>query len=238
MLDEITITDSGKAKIAAHLAARVASPTGQAYGELQSAYEFYNKQLFQDRLPACLITLSRGHAKALGYFCHKRFVQLNDGTKTTDEICLNPQYLKERTLEQSLSTLVHEMCHLEQAHFGKTSRGGYHNKQWGDLMKAVGLIPSNTGAPGGKETGQKMTHYIESNGAFQTKTQALVDGGFSLSWGDGSLEVKAPTKAGSRVKYTCPSCDTNVWGKGGLTINCEPCDTQFVDSASTGEDDK
>jgi hypothetical protein len=212
------------------------NPTSQAYGELQSAYDFYNAQLFDGRLPPCLITLSRKHGKALGYFIHKRFVQLADGTKTTDEICLNPQYLKGRTLEQSLSTLVHEMCHLEQAHFGQTSRGGYHNKQWGEMMKAVGLIPSNTGEPGGKETGQKMTHYVESNGQFAQKTQALVDGGFSLSWGDGSLEVKAPTKAGSRVKYTCPSCDSNVWGKGGLTINCELCDTLFIGSDNAGDD--
>lgn len=216
------------------------NPTSQAYGELQSAYDFYNAQLFAGKLPPCLITMSRKHNKALGYFCHKRFVQLNDGTKTTDEICLNPQYLKGRKLEESLSTLVHEMCHLEQAHFGKTSRGGYHNKQWGDMMKAVGLIPSNTGAPGGKETGQKMTHYIESNGAFQKKTQALVDGGFSLSWGDGELELKTSAKAGSRVKYSCQNCDTNVWGKGGLAIMCKPCNTLMHGSdgtASLGEDD-
>src|SRR5262245_14971271 len=36
---------------------------------------------------------------------------------------------------QILSTLVHEMVHGEQHHYGKPSRGGYHNKQWADWME-------------------------------------------------------------------------------------------------------
>ena len=51
--------------------------------------------------------------------------------------------------------------------FGKPSRGGYHNKEWAEKMKEVGLIPSNTGLPGGKQTGQRMTHFFTKNGAFQ-----------------------------------------------------------------------
>jgi hypothetical protein len=27
-------------------------------------------------------------------------------------------------------------------------------------MESIGLVPSNTGLPGGKRTGQQMTHYI------------------------------------------------------------------------------
>lgn len=34
-------------------------------------------------------------------------------------------------------------------------------------MIEVGLIPSNTGEVGGKQTGQKMTHYIEENGRYE-----------------------------------------------------------------------
>ena len=29
------------------------------------------------------------------------------------------------------------------------------------MMRAVGLIPSHTGEPGGREVGQKVSHYIE-----------------------------------------------------------------------------
>jgi hypothetical protein len=33
-------------------------------------------------------------------------------------------------------------------------------------------------------------------------------------------ERKPPT----RVKYTCPSCEVNVWGKPGLNISCDDCE--------------
>jgi hypothetical protein len=39
------------------------------------------------------------------------------------------------------------MVHLWQHHHGKPSRTGYHNKEWATMMKAVGLIPSDTAAP-------------------------------------------------------------------------------------------
>jgi hypothetical protein len=58
------------------------------------------------------------------------------------------------------------MVHQEQDHFGKPSRNGYHNKGWGLLMERVGLMPSSTGKPGGKRTGQKVSHYILADGPF------------------------------------------------------------------------
>jgi hypothetical protein len=35
-------------------------------------------------------------------------------------------------------------------------------------MEEVGLIPSDTGKPGGKKTGQSMTHNIEEKGKYET----------------------------------------------------------------------
>jgi hypothetical protein len=79
---------------------------------------------------------------------------------------LNPDSFIGRTDEQIVSTLAHEMKHLEQHRFGTPSKRGYHNKEWAASMKAIGLMPSNTGAVGGKETGQQMDHYIIPGGAF------------------------------------------------------------------------
>jgi hypothetical protein len=50
-----------------------------------------------------------------------------------------------------LSTLVHEQAHLWQHHFGKPGRGRYHNREWAAKMVEIGLIPSATGEPGGKQ---------------------------------------------------------------------------------------
>jgi len=34
-------------------------------------------------------------------------------------------------------------------------------------MESLGLVPSSTGAPGGKKTGQKMNDYPLKNGIFE-----------------------------------------------------------------------
>ena len=35
------------------------NPTVQAYGELQAAFDYYNRALFGGELPFCLITMQR-----------------------------------------------------------------------------------------------------------------------------------------------------------------------------------
>lgn len=125
------------------------NPTLKTYDGLNRAYAFFNDRLFAGELPAYLVTLQRAK-KAYGYFAGGRFGS-KDGKTVTDEIALNPSHFRDRTTEQSLSTLVHEMVHLWQHHFGKPSRAAYHNKEWAAKMHMVGLVPSDTGQPGGKE---------------------------------------------------------------------------------------
>mgnify|MGYP000976900691 CR=1 FL=1 len=175
---------------------RPVKPTDVTYRAFQTAYDTFNRQLFGRRLPACMITL-RTFGKARGYFSPDRFVHLADVT-TTHEIALDPRQFMDRTALEVLSTLAHEMCHLEQAEHGTPSRAGYHNREWGELMCRIGLIPSDTGRPGGKQTGQNMTHYIEPGGRFETVARRLVEGGrFSIGWADieGFLQDD-PTPAG------------------------------------------
>ena len=73
-----------------------------------------------------LITLRiTGHG--YGYYAADRFAD-RANTRQIDEIALNAQSFHVRDTRQILSTLVHEMKHLWQRHFGKPSRRGYHNK--------------------------------------------------------------------------------------------------------------
>jgi hypothetical protein len=69
------------------------------------------------------------------------------------------------------------MAHLWQHHFGKPSRNGYRNREWAAKMREVGLIPSDTGEPGGKETGQKVHHSIDTSGAFHRAAARLLGEG-------------------------------------------------------------
>ncbi len=140
-------------------------PTKDTYNQLDQAYDHFNQVLFSGTLPPCLITLYRKKG-AYGYFWGDTWNE-RTGKAVTDEIALNPETFRDRTTPEVLSTLVHEMCHLQQHHFGKASRNGYHNAEWALMMEAAGLVPSDTGEPGGKKTGQRMTHYIEPGGVFR-----------------------------------------------------------------------
>ncbi len=216
-----------------------ATPTKATYGELDKAYSFFNRELFGRKLPDCLITITRKRT-AKGYFWAEKFEHETSAAKA-DEISLNPDLFKVQPLEQTLSTLVHEMCHLEQAHFGKTSRNGYHNSEWGGMMRAVGLIPSATGKVGGKQTGQAMTHYIEEDGRYALAFAKLQAKGFTLAW-QGVVPVARPGmgkpgklgkgagggKGSSKTKFTCPDCGANAWGKPDLSIACVPCAAPMV----------
>ena len=129
------------------------NPTTRNYEAFDRAYGFFNQALFNGKLPPCLLTIQRKN-KAYGFFTSKRFSS-SDHREITDEIALNPTYFDQRTVPEVLSTLVHEMVHLWQHHFGQASRGGYHNKQWAAHMKSIGLIPSDTGQPGGSKPGKR-----------------------------------------------------------------------------------
>jgi hypothetical protein len=159
------------------------NPTSDTYDNLLMAYKFINEILFGGTLPICLITLQR-EKKTYGYFCGARFNNDHDPAKTTDEIALNPQYFRGngRDDRQVVSTLVHEMCHLWQHHYGKPGRVRYHNQEWADKMKAIGLLPSSTGQEGGKETGDHMSHYIDKLGPFAMAFDDLKGKGFNLQW--------------------------------------------------------
>lgn len=204
-----------------------ARPTTQQYGELSAAYDYFNTVLFEGALPRCLITMQRS-AKMLGYFHAQRFSSL-DGSQVTDEIALNPEHLRERTTEQSLSTLVHEMAHLWDHHFGAPARAGYHGKAWAAKMEELGLIPSSTGAPGGKKTGQKVSHYILEDGLFACRCRELIAAGWKMPYVQTPQVAKeAKAKKASKTKYTCPCCEANAWAKPAAKLICGECEELMV----------
>jgi predicted SprT family Zn-dependent metalloprotease len=200
------------------------NPTTQTYTSLTTAYDFFNRELFEDSLPPCLITIQR-HKGAFGYFSGERFARTTSPKEVTDEIALNPSYFAYRNPIDVLSTLVHEMVHLWQHHYGKPPRKGYHDKQWAVKMREIGLIPSATGELGGKETGQKMTHVIEVNGRFVNSALKLLEEHPTILYHDRSndSDTASKKKAASKTKYTCPGCGLNAWAKPEVSLICGNC---------------
>ena len=204
----------------------ITDPTRTYANQLQDAYDFFNEKLFGNKLPRALITFTR-RKNVFGHFGTKRWAA--DENTIADEIAMNPEYFRVRPIEDVLSTLVHEMTHQEQYHFGNPSRSGYHNKEWGRLMREVGLIPSSTGEPGGKATGQKVSHYIDEGGPFDVSVRELVDTGYEITWASPMRDPNEAKPANGYVRYVCLGCNTKVRGKRGLTIVCGDCDSPFED---------
>lgn len=196
------------------------TPTKQIYSELVKAYDYFNKALFENKLPSCLITVQRKN-NAHGFFSGNRWQGAKG--KTADEIALNPQHFNSRLIEEILSTLVHEMVHLWQHHYGKPGRTSYHNKQWAQKMKEIGLTPSDTGNSGGKETGQHMSHYIAPKGIFKKACIKLLKQGFKITWSEKGFLFDGKMNKKNKEKYTCPSCGVNAWAKYDLSLMCGTC---------------
>lgn len=220
---------------------------------LDDLYRFYNQAIFGGTLSDCIVNMSR-HGGSYGFFAANRWRAENEAKKIIHEISINPDFMNREDIEWH-STLVHEMCHLWQEDFGKPSRGGYHNRQWADKMVQVGLMPTDTGEPGGKQTGQYVTHYIIPDGKFEQvfKTlsseelqnlrlrykptlavQSTKPVRFGGAGGDDGGEPEAgsggddDSRSGKRKKYTC-GCGCNVWGKSGLLLKCGLCGTDFIE---------
>ncbi|TCU21822.1 SprT-like family protein [Rhizobium azibense] len=203
-------------------------PTKETYERFQQAFEHLDKALFGGTLPRPLITLQR-RRHTYGYFAGARF--RNEDGRVADEIALNPATFAGRTVEDILSTLAHEMVHLWQHHEGEPGRGRYHNRQWADKMKEIGLQPTDTGEEGGKETGETIGHLIVPAGPFDQAAQRLMARGFTIPWkeapaapeqskGEGAAEPDPNPKSGKRLRYRCPECDLKAWAKHDARLMC------------------
>ena len=267
--------------------------TTEQYIKLDNAYQFYNQKLFDNSLPAVLLTLQQKNRTA-GYYCHNKY-EGDEGR--VSEIALNPDcfFFKQESVMQ---TLVHEMVHCWQKNHGTSSANTYHNSEWSEKMISCGLMPSSTGEPGGNKTGQNMSDYIIKGGIFEKLTTELlnktriIDYKFFTIWkfsyettaeiaASGLLDISAfegikpgtlvtndsgqtgtitniqegtqahvtglEIKTGQsifikipeernqqkklKVKYSCPECGVNVWGKPDLNLICADCNTEFEDNS-------
>lgn len=206
-------------KVVAHKSEPI---TPAQYRAFQEAYDFFNKELFAGDLPDVLVTLQR-RSRARGYFSPERFSgRIQDAA--AHELALNPDTFAGRTDEEILSTLAHEMVHVWQQVYGKPGRGRYHNLQWAAKMKEVGLQPTATGLPGGKEIGESVTHYIIPGGKYAKAYAQLKIRGLRLQWQSvtvGGEQAKA--KKASKTKFTCPECGQNAWAKPDAQLGCYDC---------------
>lgn len=238
------------------MAKRNTTPTSQMFGELDQAFEFFNSRLFGGQLPPCMLVPHR-HRNAYGYFSPARYAdkEAMDHVKKVqaelaleaygddepeyqarikeamrgyiDEVALNPDYVSGRPDLENLGTVVHEQCHQWQFHYGKYPKRVYHNRQWAEKMKEIGLYPSRTGQPGGDEVGRTCSHYIIEGGAFDVACKELLSTGFKLTWASYQIVGKR-SASGKRITYVCASdCGNKCWAKEDASLFCGDCSDEF-----------
>ena len=66
---------------------------------------------------------------------------------------MNPDTCTGPSDEEILLTLAHEMAHVCQQAHSKAPRRSYHDRQSALKMREIGLQPTDSGEPGGTETG-------------------------------------------------------------------------------------
>jgi predicted SprT family Zn-dependent metalloprotease len=206
-------------------------PTDQNYRAFSTLYDRLNSHFFADQLPRCVITFQRKGA-TYGYFAAERF-GTTDRSDIQDEIALNPTHFETRGFAYVMSTLAHEMVHLWQHHFGDPGSRGYHNREWSRKMHEIGLHPSTTGEVGGKEVGQKCSHYIEPHGPFQAFADQLIADGFKLPYVDIRHDPQRQAKLDSKSKFTCPVCGDIYRAKKTAMPACARCGSADVLCVST-----
>lgn len=153
----------------------------QDYVTLSDCYDRFNESLFDGQLRGCVLTFE-DRGQHCGYYRQCGFIE-RSGEERRDEICLNPKYFLSNTGDlELLQTLVHEQVHQWQFQFGKPSLRTYHNREWADKMLSIGLVPSDTGRPGGRMTGQKMADYPDENGRFLQIAREILGAKTLVRW--------------------------------------------------------
>lgn len=206
-------------------------PSGDIHSRLQQAFSHFNELLFENALPQCLITVQSGFSSPA--YLVPNSLEAGQGN-AVPMIVLNSFLLHTDSDEFVLATLAHEMCHLWQRKFGTPGRGRYHNAEWAEKMRSIGLTPTHNGQFGGRSTGDQMQHLIQASGKFERAYEQLCKRGFAIGWrkyspppSHGHGNDKGRPLPGLRMKYTC-GCFTNLWGKPGVRAICVACNTHFT----------
>lgn len=175
-------------------------PTIEFYGYLDKAFDFFNERLFDGELPSVMFELTN-KKRVGGYFKSNAWQSVDDTFVHT--IAINPQYIVHSTPLQVLMVLVHEMCHQFQFTYGTVGRSNYHNSEWADKMESIGLMPSSTGKPGGKRTGQSMSDYPIPGGPFESACVDFFLAGNFISFVDASVDEAEVLKFRNKLMQEC-----------------------------------
>lgn len=187
---------------------------------LQAAFNAINEYFYNNELEKVIITVKESRKPgAVGTFCYGKEWRQNG--KERHEINIAADYIGTRTVEETITTLMHEMVHLYCCQKGiqDTSRSGtYHNKRFKQAAEAHGLDIAEEPKIGWSVTKAKQStqKWIADN--IPIKSFAI----YKVA-ANSAKKGTTKTRQSSR-KYVCPSCGLIARLTKEATIACVACD--------------
>jgi hypothetical protein len=216
-----------------------ALPAIEEADALTNAFEYLNEELFDGELGMVKLGLTRNPRVKKGHFAPDAWVD-EDGVKW-HEIVINAQWYAEvQDFRLAMTTLVHEMGHLEQHENGTQGRETYHNVEYVTRMRDMGVDsldmdgnPVSSGdrvssalIPGGKLEKALMEmpeEYIFPYLPFLAEEEPPQHAPPVQS------KEPKPKKRGVKSKYVCAQCGNAAWGKPSMRIGCLECNREMIE---------
>lgn len=184
---------------------------------LESAYSILNNHFFNGELQPVVITI-QSSPKTFGHYTkYDAWQEQETGYR---EINISAETLN-RPIENTISTLIHEMVHhyCDQNGIKDCSRGGtYHNRKFKEQAEQRGLLIDYDPKIGYSVTSPtpELITFIESQG-----------------WTDVDLSRQTPAavkgrRPSSTRKYICECCGCSVRASKVVNIGCLTCGTVMV----------
>lgn len=145
------------------------APPRRASAVFEADFRYFNQHLFESTLPPMTVTFS-GNPRLRGFFCPASWYGWDQ--EEIGELSMNPAVLA-LGAGDSLSVLVHKMCHYWQFGYGTPSLTRYHNREWADKMIEIGLQPAACSTALVLLPGQQVGHSIIAGGRFEQALAAL-----------------------------------------------------------------
>ena len=192
---------------------RTETGSGSIHSELwegyRTAFDYFNRELFDGELPTCLLTLS-ARGNSTGYFKVNAWMG-REGNRH-HEISLNPVLLN-REDDLAFQTLVRCMVFLWQEAKGTLASQGYCSEEFTEKMRELGL-------PCERNFGMNLKWSVAPEGKYAAIRPLAMEKFFPLE----NIEI-IPAK-GKRVKFTCPNCGSKAMATAGVKLVCvtEECD--------------
>ncbi|XZH79402.1 SprT-like domain-containing protein (plasmid) [Clostridium perfringens] len=197
---------------------------------LYKVYAEFNKELFENKLPKCIITLGYNRGKKEVKTLGRTYINLkwldNETGEINYAIDITPLAINEG-FHEVISTLLHEMVHIYclANDIKDCTKGGKHKNEFKTVAESIGLTVENDDTMGWAVTYLSDKHYnIISNIDYDKSI-------FDIDCLVEPVEEKKSTKEKKpKYKHYCPNNHNKPFKLPDRQVNlkCSICNANFI----------